>query len=88
MFVKSSFCEAGACPEVNFVKSSFCDASTCPEVGYVKSSFCDSNSCPEIHTTEDVVLFRDSEDPDTVVKIKPESWRTFVAGVKAGEFDV
>lgn len=79
-----------------FIKSSFCDASTCPEVdlSFARSNFCEAGSCPEVgieldfETGTDTVLFRDSEDPDTVVRIKPESWKTFVAGVKAGEFDL
>jgi hypothetical protein len=57
---------------------------------YKKSSFSESGTCVEVRLLEDgMVAVRDSKDitkpPHTFTL--PE-WRAFVAGVRAGEFDV
>ncbi|NEA74784.1 DUF397 domain-containing protein [Streptomyces sp. SID13588] len=46
-------------------------------------------NCPEVATNvPGVVAFRDSNDPTTVVTMTAESWATFTAAVKDGEFDL
>ncbi|HXL89674.1 MAG TPA: DUF397 domain-containing protein [Streptosporangiaceae bacterium] len=62
-------------PTPRFRKSSFSGASNpaCVEVGFETSA----------------VLMRDSKDQDgPVLRFTVEEWRAFLAGVKAGEFDL
>lgn len=54
------------------------------------ASGCDASSdnCVEVaHLDEGVVCVRDSTDPTVVQHYGDAEWDTFVAGVKAGEFD-
>lgn len=56
-----------------------------------KSSRSQSNGqCVEVaDNLPDVVGVRDSKDPTgAVLAFTPDQWRTFLAGVKAGEFDI
>ncbi len=55
-----------------------------------KSSFSsDTANCVEFASGADRVGLRDSKDPDgPSLWFATDSWRTFVAGVAAGEFDV
>jgi hypothetical protein len=62
-------------PATPFRKSSFSGASNpaCVEVGFVTSA----------------VLMRDSKDQDgPVLRFTVAEWEAFLAGVKAGEFDL
>ena len=61
-----------------WIKSSECESNTCVEV-----MKCDSGKCVE-------VLHRAATDMVYVNKLSftTDEWRVFVAGVKAGEFDV
>lgn len=53
------------------------------------SSYCHSGSCVQVATTAETVLVRDSKNPDgAVLRFTAEEWRTFVLGVRAGEFSV
>jgi hypothetical protein len=54
-----------------------------------KSSFSsDTANCVEFAPGSDGIRLRDSKDPDGPrLQFAVESWRTFVAGVAAGEFD-
>jgi hypothetical protein len=59
---------------------------------FKRSSFCkaDSPLCVEValpETTARPVIVRNSDTGDLVTFTHAE-WRTFVAGVKAGEFDL
>jgi len=48
---------------------------------WIKSRRCDSNGCVEVMDKEDVVLVRNSQDPDgPVVEFTAEEWREFVGG--------
>lgn len=87
MWRKSTKCEQGACAEVYFRTSSFCEGASCAEVGFEKSSFCDAGVCAEVHRG-DTVLMRNNQNPDVVVEFDHDEWKAFVAGVKAGEFDL
>ncbi len=57
-----------------------------------KSSYSGASGgdCVEIAQFPDTAMaVRDSKDPDgAVLAFAPEEWRSFVAGVKAGEFDL
>ena len=76
MFKKSSFCIGGlGCVEVKL-----------PE--FKRASGCGIGTCAEAAVGGEMVLMRQSEHPDTVVSFASEEWRAFIAGVKAGEFDL
>lgn len=48
---------------------------------------CDSGSCVEVAAMADVVLVRDSKNPDGPrLAFSPEEWHEFVGSVKRGEF--
>ncbi len=55
-----------------------------------KSSRCrtDQPMCAEVEVTADRVALRNSERPTEVMWLTHDEWRVFLAGVKAGEFDV
>ena len=53
-----------------------------------KASFCASGECVEVSQQEDMIVLRDSKEPHaSVLRYTAEEWRSFVLGVKAGEFD-
>ena len=52
-----------------------------------KASFCQSGECVEVARQDDMIIVRDSKERCTVLRSTVEQWRTFVQGVKAGEFD-
>ena len=76
MFKKSSYCVAQACVEVdtNFKKSSSCVLSACVEVDKT--------------TNEKAVAIRHRQTPKTVITYSRDEWKTFIKGVKNGEFDI
>lgn len=59
---------------------------------YTVSSLCDPNKqwgCVAVRITPDAVFLRDTKFPETAPQqFTPEEWVTFLAGVKAGEFDL
>jgi len=56
---------------------------------WIKSSYCDANSCAEMATDgPDVIYLRNSREPDKMVAFSGDEWRDFIAGARAGEFDV
>lgn len=76
MFKKSSFCFGGlGCVEVQT-----------PE--FKKASACALGACAEASVGSEKVLVRHSGNPDVVLSFTPDEWRAFIAGVKAGEFDL
>lgn len=54
---------------------------------WLVSSRCDSGNCIEVATTEHRVLVRASDRPEAVLILSWESWRAFMSGVGAGDFD-
>jgi hypothetical protein len=54
-----------------------------------KPSYCESNSCVEVAVAGEggMILVRDSDDPSSVLTVRPAAWEAFIEGVKAGEFD-
>lgn len=53
-----------------------------------RSSHCANSGCVEVNVAEPVVQVRDSKAPDgPVLHFEAGEWRSFVAGVKNGEFD-
>ncbi|MGQ0572739.1 MAG: DUF397 domain-containing protein [Pseudonocardia sp.] len=56
---------------------------------YVKSSWSGNAGCVEVcRLGDDRVAVRDSKAPARVLHFSTGEWAAFVAGVKAGEFDV
>lgn len=57
---------------------------------FFRSSFCNGNNCVEVSVTQTgAVLLRDSKAPDQgPYTFSSAEWKAFIAGVKAGEFDV
>lgn len=57
---------------------------------WVRSSRCHSaNCCVEISVTDSQVLMRSSVTPEMgLLAFAPETWNDFLAGVRAGEFDL
>lgn len=53
-----------------------------------KSSFsADTASCVEVARHGDIVLVRDSKDPDgPVLQFTPDEWHAFLAGCRNGQF--
>ena len=58
-------------------------------VPYRVSSFCSFGNCVEVGVSSDAVFVRDTKDPGRrALSFTDEEWVAFVAGVKAGEFDL
>jgi hypothetical protein len=56
--------------------------------GWRKSSFCASGECVEVAAQNGMILLRDSQEPrGSMLRYTTEEWRSFVRGIKAGEFD-
>jgi hypothetical protein len=54
-----------------------------------KSSFCSGGDCAVVDTTySGNVRVRATPDLSRYVVFTPEEWTAFIAGVKAGEFDL
>jgi hypothetical protein len=58
------------------------------QIDWRKSSFCDSSQCAEVEIRGQHVMIRRSDGQSAVLTFSPDEWAAFVAGVKAGEFDV
>lgn len=73
-----------------FRKSSYCGAGHCVEVAFHRSSFCGGGACVEVATDHDGhVVVRDSKNPGgPVLVFTGDEWDGFLAGAKAGEFDL
>jgi hypothetical protein len=88
---KSSRSGPSGCVEVAFAKSSHSSDGACVEVGVARTSSHSGqlHDCVEVEgLPEGWVAVRDNERPDEVVRVSPESWRAFIAGVKDNEFDL
>lgn len=58
-------------------------------LNWTKSTFCDSVTCVEVAVSDGVVLVRDSKDPSLApFAYSINEWTAFIAGVRAGQFDV
>ncbi|HKT05848.1 MAG TPA: DUF397 domain-containing protein [Rugosimonospora sp.] len=57
--------------------------------GWRRSTHCEAGACVEVSTSGDQVLVRRSDEPDgPELRVSRASWREFLAGLRAGEFDV
>jgi hypothetical protein len=76
MFRKSSLCKADSpmCVEV--------------EVEFRRASECSYGDCVEAEVYPSMVRVRNSTRPGRIISFTAEEWRTFIAAVKKGEFDV
>ena len=62
----------------DFIKSSYS--------GYGSNS---GTSCVLVAKTDSIVAVRDSKDPQkNTLEFTVSEWRAFIAGIKAGEFDL
>jgi uncharacterized protein DUF397 len=52
-----------------------------------KSSRCESNQCVEFADLGGTAAMRNTTRPDVVLTFPGNSWTSFIAGVRAGEFD-
>jgi hypothetical protein len=58
-------------------------------IDFQVSSYCSYGNCVEVGRSADgVVLVRDSKNRAQALAFTDEEWAAFVAGVKAGEFDL
>lgn len=56
---------------------------------WVRASFCNIGGCVEVEQGKDEVRMRDGKDADSpVLAFTHDEWAAFMAGVKAGEFDL
>ncbi len=60
------------------------------DVIWSRSSACEANACVEVAVTDTTVRVRESAHGryGQTLRFTHDEWRTFVAGVKNGEFDV
>ena len=57
-------------------------------MSWKKSTRSGGNGCVEVNKALPEVGVRDSKDPNSpVISFAPESWRTFVEQVRAGQYD-
>ena len=56
--------------------------------GFVTSSFCTDGGCVGVAVEQDSVRVRDTKGAGPALRFTPAEWAAFVAGVKAGEFDL
>lgn len=71
----------------NWIKSSRCESSACVKVmlpaKWTKSSRCDTSSCVEVMAEKEMVLVRDSKDPDgPVLQFTRGEWQRFTDFIK------
>jgi hypothetical protein len=52
-----------------------------------RASVCASGECVEVAQSGDDVLVRNSREVDLILRFGAKEWRTFVAGVRSGEFE-
>lgn len=74
---RSTKCDSGLCVEVAWTKSSRCDWGQCVEVGRGRST-----QCSEIYVRDSK---QHGEGP--ILTFGASSWRSFLAGISAGDFD-
>jgi hypothetical protein len=73
-------------PDLTFIRSTRCESHACLEVAFARSSRCDHAHCLEVGATPGQVYVRDSKDlAIPPLSFTPEAWRSFVAGIKAGD---
>jgi len=57
------------------------------DLNWKRSSRCESNGCVEV-MLDPAQVWVSGTDEWQILKFTADEWRVFVAGVKAGEFDV
>lgn len=85
-WAKSSHSQGnGNCLEAKFQKSSYSNSSSgnCLEARFHKSSYSNGCACEP----DDTIIVRDSKNPEGgVLEFSPDSWLSFLAGIKSNEF--
>jgi hypothetical protein len=65
------------------------DADLSVRSAFRRASFCASSECVEVAQRDDVIILRDSAQPNAnMLHYGAEEWRSFVRNVKADAFDV
>ena len=79
-----------ATPKGDGTKMSGRDADLTGAVWFKSTYSNTGGNCVEVHTNmADAVAVRDSKDPSgPALTFEPAKWRTFVQGIKRGEFDL
>jgi hypothetical protein len=58
------------------------------QLAWLRASFCANRECVEVAQRDGEIVLRDSKDPHGhVLRYTADEWRSFVRGIKAGEFD-
>lgn len=72
-----------------WTQASRCETAACLQARWTRATRCDTATCVETRTAYGAVQVRDSKNPDgPVLTFTPAEWTAFVAGAKAGEFDL
>jgi hypothetical protein len=58
-----------------------------PVAQWRKSRRCESSHCVEVAPLGTEIGMRNSQRPELHLTLSPDAWRSFVAGVSAGDFD-
>jgi hypothetical protein len=81
VWTTSSFCEAGACVEVEWRR---CEGGQCVEVGF--RSPCEGGDCVQVDTSGDQILVRDPKNPDQEpISFTRSDWAQRMQQIKDGE---
>jgi hypothetical protein len=56
--------------------------------GWRKSSRCEGGHCVEVALRKGSVTIRNSTVPDLQLRLSVDAWRSLVAALRAGEFDI
>lgn len=54
---------------------------------YIRSSFCVISACLEVKSEKEMIKIRHSKNHKKVLTISKEEWKSFIRGVRVGEFD-
>jgi hypothetical protein len=57
------------------------------QAAWRKASFCGSGECVEVAELNGMIVMRDSKDRRDMLHYTTDEFRSFVLGIKAGEFD-
>ena len=56
---------------------------------WLRSRFCESSACLEVADIADSSIgIRDSLNPDSVLVVSKRDWAVFIAGARAGDFQL
>jgi len=74
-------------PAVTSADNRECQMTELHVAAWRRSTKCEAGTCVEVADLGEAVGLRNSTRPEIAIAIPVETWRDFVAGVRAGEFD-